>query len=68
MEVGVKVEAENLLTGSRRHTNSCHVTYVAIDDRGRPIPVAGLIPETEEEKTRYTRAEERRRRRREESR
>ena len=68
MEVGVKVEAENLLTGSRRHTNSCHVTYVAIDDRSRPVPVAGLIPETEEEKRRYTRAEERRRRRFEESR
>jgi len=68
MEVGVKVEAENLLTGARRHTNSCHVTYVAIDDRGRPVPVARLLPETEEEKTRYTRAEERRRRRLEEPR
>lgn len=68
MEVGVKVEAENLLTGNRRHTNSCHVTYVAIDDRGRPVPVAGLIPETEEEKTRYARAEERRRQRLEEPR
>ncbi len=68
MEVGVKVEAENLLTGNRRHTNSCHMTYVAIDDRGRPVPVARLLPETEEEKTRYTRAEERRRRRLEEPR
>jgi uncharacterized protein (TIGR00369 family) len=68
MEVGVKVEAENLLTGNLRHTNSCHVTYVAIDDKGGPVPVAGLIPETEEEKARYQRAEERRRRRLEEER
>ena len=45
MEVGVYVEAENLITGQRRHTNSCHVTYVAIDKRGRPVPVPGLCPE-----------------------
>jgi len=63
MEVGVYVEAENLITGQRRHTNSCHVTYVAIDERGRPVPVAGLIPETEKEQQRYARAEARRARR-----
>ena len=63
MEVGVYVEAENLITGQRRHTNSCHVTYVAIDKRGRPVPVPGLIPETETEKRRYVRAEARRDRR-----
>src|SRR4051812_48450070 len=40
MEVGVRIEAENLLTGERRHTNSCYVTYVAIDDTGRPSQVA----------------------------
>ncbi len=63
MEVGVYVEAENLVTGQRRHTNSCHVTYVAIDKRGRPVSVPGLIPETETEKKRYARAEARRARR-----
>ena len=63
MEVGVYVEAENLITGQRRHTNSCHVTYVAIDERGRPVPVVGLIPETENEQKRYVRAEARRARR-----
>ncbi len=63
MEVGVYVEAENLVTGQRRHTNSCHVTYVAIDERGRPVPVPGLTPETETEKKRYARAEARRARR-----
>jgi len=36
MEVGVKIIAENVLTGVRRHTNSCYVTYVALDDQGVP--------------------------------
>src|ERR671925_1869678 len=48
MEVGVKVLAENVLTGDRRHTNSCYLTYVALDDQGRPTPVPPVIPETED--------------------
>ncbi len=36
MEVGVKILAENVLTGEKRHTNSCYVTYVALDDQGVP--------------------------------
>ena len=63
MEVGVRIEAENLLTGKRRHTNSCYVTYVAIDEHGRPTPVPPVIPETEEEKRRYAAAQKRRHRR-----
>lgn len=66
MEVGVRIEAENLVTGRRRHTNSCYVTYVAIDEHGKPSPVAPVLPETEEERRRFTAAEERRRRRLEE--
>jgi uncharacterized protein (TIGR00369 family) len=66
MEVGVRIEAENLLTGERRHTNSCYVTYVAIDAHGRPAPVAPVRPETEAERRRYRDAEQRRARRREE--
>lgn len=66
MEVGVRVEAEDLFTGKRRHTNSCYVTFVAIDSQHRPVPVPKLIPETEEERRRYAAAEERRRRRLEE--
>src|SRR5256885_10576563 len=34
MEVGVKIIAENVLTGEKRHTNSCYVTYVALDPTG----------------------------------
>jgi acyl-CoA hydrolase len=66
MEVGVRVEAEELLTGRRRHTNSCYLTFVAVDRNGRPIEVPGLQPETPEEKRRYQAATERRARRVEE--
>lgn len=60
MEVGVKVIAENVLTGDRRHTNSCYLTYVALDGDGRPTGVPPVIPETEDEKRRYKRAQARR--------
>lgn len=66
MEVGVRVEAEELLTGRRRHTNSCYLTFVAVDRNGRPIEVPGLEPETPDEHRRWMAARERRRRRLEE--
>ena len=66
IEVGVRVEAEELLTGRRRHTNSCYLTFVAVDRSGRPIEVPGLIPETHDEIRRFEAAKERRARRLEE--
>lgn len=66
MEVGVRVEAEELMTGRRRHTNSCYLTFVAVDEKGRPIEVPALRPETEDELRRNAAALERRRRRLEE--
>ena len=66
MEVGVRVEAEDLLTGRRRHTNSCYLTFVAVDRNGRPIEVPELMPETEDEMRRLAAAQQRRRRRLEE--
>lgn len=60
IEVGVRVESENILTGARRHTNSCYLTYVAIDENGRPVPVPPVRAETDEERARYRGAEERR--------
>jgi acyl-CoA hydrolase len=42
MEVGVRVEAENLLTGRKRHTNTCFLTFVAIDDSHCPAEVPPL--------------------------
>jgi acyl-CoA hydrolase len=66
MEVGVRVEAEELLTGRRRHTNSCYLTFVAVDRNGRPIGVPELRPETDTEVRRFAAAQARRRRRLEE--
>jgi acyl-CoA hydrolase len=63
MEIGVRVETENLLTGLRRHTNSCYLTFVAIDRNGKPVPVPSLKPETPEEVRRFKAAKERRERR-----
>ena len=66
MEVGVRIEAENLLSGERRHTNSCYVTFVAIDEHGKPVPVRPLELETEEDRRRQVAAQARRGRRLEE--
>jgi len=66
LDIGVRVEAENLVTGERRHTNSCYLTFVAIDNEGHPIPVPKVMPESEQEKEWYEHAKERRRRRDEE--
>jgi acyl-CoA hydrolase len=66
IEVGVRVEAEELTTGRRRHTNSCYLTFVAIDRNGRPVEVPPLRPETPDEIRRNEAAKERRRRRLEE--
>lgn len=62
MQVGVHIEAEDILTGQVRHTNSCFLTYVAIDKDLKPVPVPGLILETEEDEKHWREAEARRRR------
>ena len=66
MEVGVRVEAEDMLTGARRHTNSAYLTFVAIDRNGRPVEIPRIHPESEDEVRRYQSAQDRRRRRLEE--
>ncbi len=66
MEIGVRVEAEHLIEGVRRHTNSCYLTFVAVDKNGRPVEIPLVVPETDVEKKRYAAAQERRRRRLEE--
>jgi len=60
MEVGVRVQVENLLTGHVRHTSSAYLTFVAIDQHGHSVPIAPVIPETEDEKRRFLEAEQRR--------
>ncbi len=53
MEVGVKVWVEDLRTGIRRHTSSAYLTFVALGPHNERVPVAPVIPESEDEKRRY---------------
>ncbi|MDA8408467.1 MAG: acyl-CoA thioesterase [Deltaproteobacteria bacterium] len=61
MEVGVRVEAENILTGEVRHTASAYLTFVALDKEGKPVGVPPLILETEDDRRRNCEAIERKR-------
>lgn len=59
MTVGVKVVSENPTTSESRTTTTAYLTFVALDDLGRPVPVPKLNPETEDEKRRYQNSKER---------
>ncbi|MDQ7860716.1 acyl-CoA thioesterase [Peribacillus frigoritolerans] len=59
MEVFVKVERENLLTGEKQLTARAFLTMLAIDEDGKPTNVPQVIPETEEEKQQYVQAQAR---------
>ena len=60
LEVGVRVEAENLQTGITHHTASAYLTFVALDTNGLPLPLISLLLETDEEKRRNREAINRR--------
>jgi acyl-CoA hydrolase len=59
MEIGVRVESENPLTGERRHTSSAYLTFVALDANGRPTAAPEVLPRTEDEKRRFEAAKKR---------
>ncbi len=61
VEVGVRVSKENPSTGERRHTNTAYLTFVALDDDGKPTAVPAVSPGSKEEKRRYRDASRRRR-------
>jgi acyl-CoA hydrolase len=60
MEVGVRVEVEDLISGHKKHTSSAYLTFVAVDEKGIRVSIPPVIPETGDEKRRYTEAELRR--------
>ncbi|OPZ91412.1 MAG: putative acyl-CoA thioester hydrolase [Firmicutes bacterium ADurb.Bin419] len=60
MEVSVNVFAENIKSGKTILTNKAYITFVALDESGKPVAVPPLIPETEEEKVVFSQAELRR--------
>jgi acyl-CoA hydrolase len=60
LEVGVRIEAEDLHSGGIVHTGSSYMTFVALDEKGRPSVVPEIVPETTVEKRRYEEARNRR--------
>ncbi len=63
MEVGVRVDAENPMTGEKFHTASAYLTFVAIGSDGKPLEIPPVEPETPEQKRRFKAAEARRKHR-----
>ncbi len=63
MEMGIRIEAENYKTGKVRHTASAYMTFVALDERGKPVKIPSLEIVTEEEKRRNKEAIQRRKNR-----
>jgi len=60
MESGVRIESENPLTGERAHVCTAYLTFVAQDEKGRPVPVPALVLETDEDRRREHDAKRRR--------
>lgn len=60
MEILVEVYSENYLSGEKKFTNKAYLTFVAVDENGKPVEVNGLLPESEEEKIEYEQALKRR--------
>jgi uncharacterized protein (TIGR00369 family) len=60
LEVGVRVEAEDILSGRRTHTSSAYLVFVALDERGQPRPVPRLVAETDIDRRRQAEAKIRR--------
>lgn len=60
IEVGVKVTSEDPLTGKKNHTASAYLTFVALDEKGKPTPVPPVLPETNTEKRWFEEARKRR--------
>ncbi len=61
IEVFVKIQSENLMTGEVTTTGSSYLTFVAVDENGQKSPVPPVIPETDEERMHFDTAPERRR-------
>lgn len=60
MEIGVRVDAENPITGESFHTATAYLTFVALDKDFRPTSIPKVLPESEDEKRRFERAQKRR--------
>ena len=57
MEVGVRIESENTISGKINHTASAYLTFVSLDDERKPKQVERINPETANEVRRFKQAE-----------
>jgi acyl-CoA hydrolase len=53
MEIEVKAEAEDIVTGIRTVTATAFVTFVALGQNGKPIPVPHLSLKTDEDRVKF---------------
>jgi len=60
MEIGVRVESEDPRTGDKAHTSTAYLTFVALDENGKPMEIPSVIPETDKDKERFEKAKIRR--------
>ena len=60
MEVGCRVETEDMHARARRYTTKAYLTFVAIDDAGAPRQLPPLVLETADDRRRYAQAQARR--------
>lgn len=65
MEIGIRVEAEDIRRQKLRHTNSCYFTMVAVDDHGQSVEVPRFELDTDKDQRRWKAAELRKELRRE---
>jgi acyl-CoA hydrolase len=59
MEIGVRIDAENVKTGKTRHTATAYLTFVSLDEKGKPMTVNNILPETKDEIRRFKEGETR---------
>jgi acyl-CoA hydrolase len=60
MEVGCRVETEDMRHRTRRYVTKAYLTFVAIDDHGKPRAIDKLALVTEHDHRRHSEAERRR--------
>ena len=56
MVIGIRVEAENIQTGDKKHCNSSYFTMVAKDNTGKSVSVPGLILKTDNQIRRFAKS------------
>jgi acyl-CoA hydrolase len=59
MEIGIRVQAQNIQQRTIRHTNTCYFTMVAVDEHRKPKAIPPLVIENAVQQCRFEAAEHR---------